>query len=418
MKISLSIHSKVVESSIFLYRTCKNFRKKYVIPFETSSAEYLQSLLFVANSRYRNAGLKHLALFLIFNPLSATSFLKALKYIDTWALSELMAHAELNRFLIEPVLFFEACRKILIFKCRYRAALHLKTHILSLRNTKAYRDNIYSFSNSIEYSDILYVGKHSRDISTYVNPHIYREQTKDLLNIYHSIPDSFADNEYRTYICSKSVAIVGPSSSLGAYGQEIDTYDVIIRINHSDQLHHDKKRGGSRTSVSYFNGVHPVCLREENTIVEDSLEWAVFKSAGDHTGLTNNGCKIRVLAFTYKSEFSEFNLVPLIVSDVLRFRPSCIKIFGVDLYLSQYSPSSYMPQSYYTLNPKARRLNPQDRTFTIERGFLQHDPASQYLFLQRIHRSQLITGDERFSNIMNMGICEYMTQLESNYADK
>ena len=60
--------------------------------------------------------------------------------------------------------------------------------------------------------------------------------------------------KYRSFLEDKTVAIIGPASSVlfEENGDEIDKYDVLIRINRGSELVDDKKEFvGSRTDVLY-----------------------------------------------------------------------------------------------------------------------------------------------------------------------
>lgn len=402
---------------LIIYRAFRRQIRKYRLPLATSSPSYLLNIVAISNLDLSRVNLPHAFIFFAANPLSFLPLIRAYARIRESSKGDNDDKFSITLKSVGTINVLESCRKLFVLKRQFYHSLLLKEEILKRRARSCANNNVYREVNKNEYED-LSLGLSSAGSETFNQDHhdyVYQQRTSSLLNQYRQVLDTEADLSFRKYVNNKSIAIVGPSLSLGTYGHEIDEHDIVVRLNHTSHLHHDPTKGGRRTNISYFSGIHAHCLAADNDHLHESLEWAVFKSLKDGEKLSTRSQKLRSLTFLYKSEFSEFNLIPLAILDLLRFKPASIKLFGVDLYICKLSPASYMPKSYYLYCPSERRSSPQDRTFSIVNGFLQHDPISQYLFLYRMVRSSLIIGDKIFMDIMMRGIKQYALDLESVY---
>src|SRR5690606_31724342 len=83
----------------------------------------------------------------------------------------------------------------------------------------------------------------------------------------------------------------------------------------------------------------------------------------------------------------------------LRFNPACIKVFHTDLMLSAGRYAGY----------RAPGAEPIQYT----RPFLKtHDPLLQYKVINRLSKLGYIRGDERFEEVMEMGLDGYLENLQ------
>jgi len=104
------------------------------------------------------------------------------------------------------------------------------------------------------------------------------------------------ENQYFDYLKGKNVIIVGPADYLigQGKGQEIDQYDVIVRLNLGCPVPKDLVVDlGSRTDVLYHvvmsqrhvrkkpGVLHPHSLEEINSWKEDGIQWFVSKRGVD-----------------------------------------------------------------------------------------------------------------------------------------
>jgi hypothetical protein len=65
------------------------------------------------------------------------------------------------------------------------------------------------------------------------------------------------DKEFEEYIYNKRVAIVGPAPSIEKLGDEINSFDIVIRLNYRGKQYLSSiEEFGSKTSLSYYNGAN------------------------------------------------------------------------------------------------------------------------------------------------------------------
>lgn len=67
-----------------------------------------------------------------------------------------------------------------------------------------------------------------------------------------SITSGEKEQEFAKLVNGKNIAIVGPVDVGLMSGAEIDSYDLIIRFNHTSKSIYDSKKFGSKTDISYY----------------------------------------------------------------------------------------------------------------------------------------------------------------------
>lgn len=172
-----------------------------------------------------------------------------------------------------------------------------------------------------------------------------------------------SDNDFRKLLKNKSVAIVGPADYLlnSNFGEEIDSYDLVVRINRGieliDQYHKDI---GKRTDILYS------CLIEEpmnagkidlkKFTEEHRLKFvctipfekkiSFMKKIDIHPMVNKEKFKnlsklvsTRIIDNKYWNDFSrKLNTRPttgfISIFDILEFEPKNLKIFGFSFYMT------------------------------------------------------------------------------------
>jgi len=92
------------------------------------------------------------------------------------------------------------------------------------------------------------------------------------------------------------------------------------------------------------------------------------------------------------------------LADLLLYQPQEIKIFSIDMGLSNNRDISYgiMGELYWDrYYPKAG-----------------HDPYSQFNFVKNCYKNNLIRVDHTLKEILELEISEYMDELQNTYLDK
>ena len=99
------------------------------------------------------------------------------------------------------------------------------------------------------YLSYIYI----KNISFFLSKLINKKHKKFFnLNV---IVGNIGEKDFKDHIKSKSIALVGPGYSNKKNGEEIDKFDLVIRLNlFNDYNNTDKKLFGSKTNIIYFNG--------------------------------------------------------------------------------------------------------------------------------------------------------------------
>jgi hypothetical protein len=209
--------------------------------------------------------------------------------------------------------------------------------------------------------------------------------------------DSVLDSNFYSLINGKSVAIVGPIESNDI--DEINDFDIIVRFNY-------KGNEGylNRTDISYYNGQNGDYIVDNmGGKIPKDLKAAVFKTP-IVDNVTGSMCirKMHSIADYFMLDNSA-NMLPNIVSDLLLYSPSKIKVFSCNMYIS----FGHGYNSLYGQTPVSIR-----EKFHPTVG---HDPFSQYKFMEILYKNSLLYGNEEFTYVMTLGIDQYMESLQNKY---
>ena len=218
------------------------------------------------------------------------------------------------------------------------------------------------------------------------------------------IKDEYLDRNYLEIIKGKSVAIVGPSQNDLTNGKEIDTFDVIVRFNYKGENKSPKKYG-SRTDISYFNGANTRDLEKNigKYLLQD-LKALVFKVPFKGDKFNCKCVRRMLLPLEHCMLDNSPNALPNMLADLLLYQPQKIKVFSIDMQLSSKRDMSYglMIASFWdTYYPRAG-----------------HDLYSQYKFIEYLYTNNFISVDSKLKEILDVGIVEYMKELQEVYLDK
>ena len=220
------------------------------------------------------------------------------------------------------------------------------------------------------------------------------------------------EKKYFEILENKNVAIVGPSYTEKSDGAEIDSFDLVLRLNHISQNEElDIHKKGSRTDITYINGLIFSDVFEKKIKISNQIKYIIIKS--------NNLNKIRKFQssnpdliikqidnYNFFSYYSSFNLLPLVLLDLLETNLNKIKIFHSDLFLKKRDPrylTDYFPNNMSEKNKK--QLS----------SFLNHDPLCQHEYLKKLYENEKVFGDKIFDKIMKLNTHDYLEKLENNY---
>ena len=98
------------------------------------------------------------------------------------------------------------------------------------------------------------------------------------------------------------------------------------------------------------------------------------------------------------------NSLPNMLADLLLYQPQEIKVFSIDMGLSTQRDISYGTWEKHIWD----RFYPKSG----------HDPYSNYLFIEYLYNNNFISVDSKLKKILDLGIVDYMKELQEVYLDK
>lgn len=218
-------------------------------------------------------------------------------------------------------------------------------------------------------------------------------------------------NDYSAYLNNKTIALVGPAAIKDKYALEIDSNNIVCRLNYSySGKGTDSISKGLKTDITIFNGQNANSfLKNFNGILADELSWSCFKGnrMAKLIQKKNNHKRVRALTTMFDDIIfhGSLNLIPIAAMDFAQFNPSKIKIYHTDLMLTVLRQKGYDSNSY----------NLNDKKLEFKKSSVTHDPIVQFFILNRLWENHKITGDNKFNNIMKKGLDSYLQQLEFIY---
>lgn len=216
-----------------------------------------------------------------------------------------------------------------------------------------------------------------------------------------------AEMLFRELISGRSVAVVGPLDDGLEEGDEIDSFDVVIRTNYlpgSSEV--DRvRRFGARTDISYFNGVASQALTAEieNAVRKGAVKMVVLRPMNYAQGKTMIR---RPGDLRYNPSESKVMLrarsfaLQRILHDILRYGPARVKIFKVDFFVSKdsYAKSYAIRQALGGTDP-----------FAFGAG---HDFRADFEFTGRLLKAGLISANEPISRLLRLPVADYLRVLD------
>jgi hypothetical protein len=224
--------------------------------------------------------------------------------------------------------------------------------------------------------------------------------------------DDCLNKEFQEYVRGKSIALVGPSPSALTDGEEIESFDLILRLNYSyDGKGCDANTKGTRTDLSYFMREHgDAFLAEQSGILPIGLKWAVMKDP-EHKHKTVKSSEQRVRELEGIEERSmafhaSYTAVQCVLIDLLRYSVSRIKVFHCDLFLTVMRSPGYTPK---TVN----RESSWQQKLDVNKSF--HDPCTNFLLLRSLFYNGKIDADFGLHKVLSLEPHNYLQMMEERY---
>lgn len=222
-----------------------------------------------------------------------------------------------------------------------------------------------------------------------------------------------ADDRMTELVTGRRVAIVGPATPSGNFGNEIDEFDVVIRPRFTrDFVRTQQRSGGSRTDITYYSGSDATVLREETgpAIEAGELQLVVTRPQAI-AALSQLAANAPWLRF-YRRDYSLIlRGVPLgitrILYDLLQFSPAEVKLYNVDYFTGgALFANGYRPEHHYALAPGAPALD----------IFRVHDLLADFEIHRNLFAAGILTGSPDVAAITALTGEQYLARLETSWA--
>jgi len=222
--------------------------------------------------------------------------------------------------------------------------------------------------------------------------------------------------DFADLINGKRVALVGPADTTSEQGDEIDSFDLVVRCNLiTENFSWDIKRKGRRSDVSYLSVAHGEAYLKHFPKLPWDLKWLCFK--GDyHVANAGDPLRSEKERLVRSRSFSTLNPilfighangVPNIACDLLYFNPYELKIFGADMMLTKERHMGY--HSYFD----QEKLD--DVTAFRYASAKAHDPGSNFSIMKMISKDPRIKLDRRLEEVLSLDVDEYYNELQRIY---
>lgn len=216
---------------------------------------------------------------------------------------------------------------------------------------------------------------------------------------YYCLTEDGLNGAFSAMVKERSVAIVGMADVGLKHGREIDQFDLVIRFNWHPEVFLEAERFGRRSDVSYYGssnlGAYRAYIESACDLRCVVLEEFDTKRFGWLNGL-DVPVRESIRGWSYDSPFmfGAAAAVQRVLMDVLRFRPSRVKIFNTNLYLDIAYPPEY--------NTSDINMFP---------AFSVHDPLSNFIFTQKCVTGWGVEVDEVLGQVLSLGADNYLRQL-------
>ena len=215
----------------------------------------------------------------------------------------------------------------------------------------------------------------------------------------------------------KSVALVGPSKGADNR-EEIDSFDIVVRMGYTG-LAGFPENTGERCDISFYapHKMRNVFTNNKLDALQDLQLVVIFKLARyahfgidpDHLGIPRERIALALLPALH---LSTANTLVKALYNCLLSRPSQLKVFNADLFLSTGYPPGYIANKSTVKLGGAWSYEHRGmcKSFAIS-----HNPAEQLEFYKHFFFRGEFTADERLTSIINMPVEDYIDELDALY---
>lgn len=224
------------------------------------------------------------------------------------------------------------------------------------------------------------------------------------------------EKAYRKYLKNKKIIIVGPAENLEGkkMGKEIDSYDIIVRLNNSYSIYYNHckiiaRDVGSRTDILYHTGaigkVLGMAAKKYNVtklrlLKKDKINWFISKRdpikgtdlEKKYTRSFEKISKGKIKFVTVHKKFikdlrqflknTDPNMSTMAIMHLIQFDFKELRIIGCDFYGSGYNKAYFIPPAL-KFDPKTKLTIRRDGK-KRRKPKVPHDTKIQIRFLLKI----------------------------------
>ena len=217
--------------------------------------------------------------------------------------------------------------------------------------------------------------------------------------IWQRLPGSPEDMSFGRLVAGKSVAVVAPGETGLNQGEEIDSFDLVVRTNFRDRdvLAANARRIGRRIDICYFNGNFEPQHRDRiiETLAQNPIEFVVLRFDDGSQSAYNSIVPVRISHLLNVFYRMNSYAVPKIVFDLLRFRPARIKIFNADFFLGRkHHYDGYL-----------------DYDIDLTSSLLGHDVIRNIRLMREWLRLGLVEGDSVFLEVLSRSEADLLDRI-------
>jgi hypothetical protein len=239
-------------------------------------------------------------------------------------------------------------------------------------------------------------------------------------------PNFEAEKLFSELITGKSVALVGPGSPSGHYGNEIDSADTVVRIKYVGREHLPPQEfHGHRCDINYFGNSEIESLLSSGSATEVS-HWyrglSLTLSSNSTNSTIGNSAILNLLSLPLTYRTTAYSGMRVLHAISKRDALS-INIYGLNFYADKLTYSAenqkFLENAADTLghNSFDKRGIAEQKSFYRARDLFIHDPVSNFCFAQNLYKAGLFEIEPFGASILALTPYQYVERLEEMLGD-
>lgn len=219
-------------------------------------------------------------------------------------------------------------------------------------------------------------------------------------------------DSFRGKVRGSRIAIVGPAKTDAQNGTEIDSYDLVVRMNYGGSIQNPETEG-TRCDINYFSAGQLRSLsKEKNKINNEGVQFTFLDNVSNKKKYRKLFAKPKTIESYYSNKinelclFTNFTALPKILLHLIHFEPTELNIFNADLMLTKERKDGYVPGDWQWNNmvDEFRRI-----CATL------HEPITQFKLLKSLYLHGSFKADARLDRVMRLSTKEYVDSINQLY---